>query len=81
MEGAPAMIRDGLFERFPLVAGASLVMRKGTYRFLGNGDGPMVHHPQYVLDQRILPMGAAYWVVLTEGRLGRDGAGQPVGRR
>ena len=43
--------------------------KKGTYCFLGNGDTPMVHHPRYVLDQRILPKGAAYWVALTEGYL------------
>ena len=43
--------------------------RPGTYCFIGNGDTPMVHHPQFVLDQRILPKGAAYWVALTEGYL------------
>ena len=43
--------------------------RKGTYCFLGNGDTPMVHHPRFVLNQDILPKGAAYWVALTEGYL------------
>jgi hippurate hydrolase len=33
---------------------------------LGNGDTPMVHHPQYVFNDDILPIGAAYWVTLTE---------------
>jgi hippurate hydrolase len=33
--------------------------KKGTYCFLGNGDTPIVHHPQFILDQGILPMGAA----------------------
>lgn len=46
-----------------------LQAKKGTYCFIGNGDTPMVHHPQFVLDQRILPKGAAYWVALTEGYL------------
>jgi hippurate hydrolase len=46
-----------------------LQQKKGTYCFLGNGDTPMVHHPQFVLDQRILPKGAAYWVALAEGYL------------
>ena len=41
--------------------------KKGTYCFIGNGDTPMVHHPQFVFDQRILPKGAAYWAALTEG--------------
>ena len=43
--------------------------RKGTYCFIGNGDTPMVHHPQFILNQGILPKGAAYWVALTEGYL------------
>lgn len=43
---------------------------KGTYCFLGNGDSKFVHHPEYVFDQDILPVGAAYWVALTEGYLG-----------
>ncbi len=49
-----------------------LQQRKGTYCFLGNGDTAMVHHPQFVLDRRILPKGAAYWVALTEGYLRGD---------
>jgi hippurate hydrolase len=40
--------------------------KKGTYCLLGNGDTAMVHHPHYVVDDAILPTGAAYWVVLTE---------------
>jgi hippurate hydrolase len=43
-----------------------LQKQKGTYCLLGNGDTAMVHHPQYVFDDAILPMGAAYWVALTE---------------
>jgi hippurate hydrolase len=43
--------------------------KKGTYCFIGNGDTPMVHHPQFILNQSILPKGAAYWVALTEGYL------------
>ena len=48
-----------------------LQKKKGTYCLLGNGDTAMVHHPQYVFDDAILPMGAAYWVTLTERYLGR----------
>jgi hippurate hydrolase len=40
-----------------------LQKRQGTYCLLGNGDTPMV---QYVFNDDILPMGAAYWVALTE---------------
>jgi len=46
-----------------------LQKKKGTYCFLGNGPGKMVHHPEYVLDEEIMPIGAAYWVALTEGYL------------
>jgi len=43
-----------------------LQKKQGTYCLLGNGDTQMVHHPQYVFNDDILPMGAAYWVALTE---------------
>ncbi|HEX6051805.1 MAG TPA: M20 aminoacylase family protein [Gemmatimonadaceae bacterium] len=43
--------------------------KKGNYCFIGNGDTPMVHHPQFIFNQDILPKGAAYWVALTEGYL------------
>lgn len=40
--------------------------RPGTYCIIGNGDTPMVHHPEYRFDDRNLSIGAAYWVALTE---------------
>lgn len=40
--------------------------RPSTYCFIGNGDTAMVHHPMYDFDDRNLPVGAAYWVALTE---------------
>lgn len=40
--------------------------KPGTYCFIGNGDTPMVHHPEYDFDDRNLPIGAAYWVAVTE---------------
>ena len=43
-----------------------LQKKKGTYCFLGNGDTPMVHNPDYVFDTENLPIGAAYWVTLVE---------------
>lgn len=46
-----------------------LQKRPGTYCFLGNGATPMVHHPEYTFDRRILTKGAAYWVALAEGYL------------
>lgn len=46
-----------------------LQKKKGTYCFLGNGPGKMVHHPEYYFNQKILPIGAAYWVALAENYL------------
>ncbi len=46
-----------------------LRQRKGTYCFLGNGQGPMVHYPQYMFNKEILPLGAAYWVAVAENYL------------
>lgn len=46
-----------------------LQQRPGTYNFIGNGDTPMVHHPEFTLNPEILPRGAAYWVALAEGYL------------
>ncbi|HVK92593.1 MAG TPA: M20 aminoacylase family protein [Mycoplana sp.] len=43
--------------------------KKGTYCFLGSGPGKMVHHPEYYFNEEILPVGAAYWVALTESYL------------
>ena len=49
---------------------AFLLQKKPTtYRFIGNGDTPIVHHPQYIFNQDILPICAAYWVAMTEGLL------------
>ena len=43
-----------------------LQKKQGTYCLLGNGDTAMVHHPQYVFNDAILAIGAAYWVTLTQ---------------
>jgi hippurate hydrolase len=73
---AAAIARDGFGDDAVVYPGPSylgsedfafmLQKKKGTYCLLGNGDTPMVHHPQYVFDDAILPKGAAYWVTLTE---------------
>ena len=46
-----------------------LQKKQGTYCMVGNGDGYMVHHPEYIFNQDILPIGAAYWVGLAEAYL------------
>jgi len=43
-----------------------LQKKQGSYCMLGNGDGFMVHHPKYIFNQDILPIGATYWVGLAE---------------
>lgn len=43
-----------------------LQKKNGNYCMLGNGDTMMVHHPEYIFNQEILPVGATYWVGLTE---------------
>ena len=37
-----------------------------VYGYIGNGNTPMVHHPEYVFDQSNLTRGAAYWVGIAE---------------
>lgn len=43
--------------------------KPGTYCFIGNGDTPMVHHPEFTFNKDNLTKGAAYWAALTEGYL------------
>ena len=57
-----------------------LQKKQGTYCLLGNGDTPMVHHPQYVFNDDILPVGAAYWVALTEQYCVGEACGPPPAR-
>ena len=40
-----------------------------TYVFVGNGNTPMVHHPEYVFDMSNLPRGVAYWVAIAQNFL------------
>lgn len=40
-----------------------------VYAFIGNGNTPMVHHPEYTFNPDNLPIGAAYWVALVENYL------------
>lgn len=43
--------------------------KPGTYCFIGNGDTPMVHNPDYQFDDRNLAIGATYWIALTQAFL------------
>lgn len=48
-----------------------LEKKNGTYCLLGNGDTFMVHHPKFVFNQELLPIGATYWVALVEDYLAK----------
>ncbi len=50
-----------------------LQVRPGAYAFLGNGDGDgcaSLHNPRYDFNDRILPLGAAYFCCLAEAASG-----------
>lgn len=55
--------------------------RPGCYIWAGSGDDDHqhgVHHPEYDFNDRLLPIGAAYWVRLVERLLGSPGSGGPA---
>jgi hippurate hydrolase len=43
-----------------------LQARPGSYLFLGQGDGPVCHHPAFDFNDEIAPIGASYFVRLVE---------------
>jgi len=54
----------------PIMAGEDfsfmLEERPGAYMFIGNGDGPMVHHPQYNFNDEAIPAGCSWFAELIE---------------
>ena len=56
-----------------------LLEKPGSYVWIGNGGphstGAMLHNPNYDFNDRILPVGASYWVELAESRLPNGSAG------
>lgn len=46
-----------------------LEARPGAYLFLGQGDTPVCHHPQYDFDDSIAPVGASFFARLVEKAL------------
>ncbi|MEM7057088.1 MAG: M20 aminoacylase family protein [Pseudomonadota bacterium] len=46
-----------------------LEARPGAFVFLGQGDGPICHHPEYDFNDDIIPIGASYWCRLVEKAL------------
>jgi hippurate hydrolase len=66
---------DGLLDVTEPVTGSEdfaffLEKVPGCYVFIGNGEGNeggcMVHNPGYDFNDRVLPVGASYWVRLAE---------------
>jgi hippurate hydrolase len=45
----------------------------GSYLLIGNGDGPMVHHPGYDFCDDNIAVGSAFWVRLAERFLSAEG--------
>jgi metal-dependent amidase/aminoacylase/carboxypeptidase family protein len=43
--------------------------RPGAFIFVGNGDSASLHHPAYNFNDEVIPLGASYWVRLTETAL------------
>mgnify|MGYP000149153342 CR=1 FL=1 len=43
--------------------------RPGAYIMLGNGDGPTVHHPEYVFDDNAIPAGCSWFAEMVESRM------------
>lgn len=48
-----------------------LQQRPGAYFFVGQG-GPNCHHPEYIFDDAIMPVGGAMFVQIAYDRLNRD---------
>jgi len=58
----------------PLVMGAEdfsfmLEERPGAYILVGNGDGAMVHHPEYNFNDEAIPAGCSWWAGIVEQRM------------
>jgi hippurate hydrolase len=43
-----------------------LEARPGAFIMIGQGDGPICHHPEYDFNDEIIPLGASYWARLVE---------------
>ena len=57
----------------PIMAGEDfsfmLEERPGAYMFIGNGEGPMVHHPEYNFNDAAIPAGCSWFAELVERRM------------
>lgn len=65
---------SGNCEEAPLVMGGEdfaflLEERPGAYILVGNGDGAMVHHPEYNFNDEAIPAGCSWWAEIVEQRM------------
>jgi amidohydrolase len=66
--------RERVATSVPPVMGAEdfsymLEARPGAFIFVGNGNSPGLHHPQYNFNDDVIPFGTSYWVRLVETAL------------
>ena len=43
--------------------------RPGAYIVVGNGEGAMVHHPEYNFNDDAIPAGCSWWAGIAEQRM------------
>jgi len=72
-EAARAVAGDVITDTPPIMAAEDFSFMlnacPGAYIMLGNGDGPMVHHPAYRFDDDAIPAGCSWFVELIEQRM------------
>ena len=65
---------SGQCDEAPLVMGGEdfafmLEERPGAYIVVGNGEGAMVHHPEYNFNDDAIPAGCSWWAGIAEQRM------------
>ncbi len=70
---ARAVAGDVITDMAPIMAAEDfsfmLNERPGAYIMLGNGDGAMLHHPEYQFDDEAIPAGCSWFVEIVEQRM------------
>lgn len=70
---ARAVAGDVITDTPPIMAAEDfsfmLNERPGAYIMLGNGDGAMLHHPEYQFDDDAIPAGCSWFVEIVEQRM------------
>jgi len=73
ISAARAVAGDVITDMPPIMAAEDfsfmLNERPGAYIMLGNGDGAVVHHPEYQFDDDAIPAGCSWFVELVEQRM------------